>query len=391
MLTNTSSLQPQQCYAYMYLNLYGGFCTPPLPTTTTPSFRALFGSCMAVNPIPPFHRLYAFEWAYQVLQPQVAFLLGDLVYTDVEETWLGWLRVPPSLAWKRTWQVESLETLLRVTPAILMHDDHEIENGWDGSITLPRHRSALEEMKKWTDERRRVIWNYGKDVSVFIVDTRSFRHTHSILGTEQWKLLRQWFEQDEQDERGDQGERGEEESPLWKIVASPSLIANSLGTSFPFDDGDGGWNLFPKDRELLLDLAAKSKANVVFLSGDVHWALAVEHRMVRKNQGAGRSSSSSSSSSHSNLKSVWEFGASPFQALPFPAPSLVVKDDDDDEKEEEEKEEVVHFLLGGGFYHGSFEYEERDRSLTVRLHSNSLLTGVTKQVFEKRLSPKVYM
>ena len=352
-----TSLQPQHCYTYQYHTkqhtLHGAFCTPPAPSSPTPSFRAMFGSCLAVNPIPPFHRLRAFEWAWSTLRPQVVFLLGDLVYTDVEETWLWFLRVPAKLAWYRTWQVPSLEKLLRLVPAVLMHDDHEIENGWDGSV-LARHAAALKEMAFWTHGRKRQVWNYGKDVTVFVVDTRSFRHTGSILGDKQWGALEAWF--------------NATSSATWRIVASPSLVASSLGTSL-LDDGDGGWNLFPKDRDKLLALAGASTAagTTVFLSGDVHWGLAVEHRLAGN-------------------RSVWEFGASPFQALPFPTPSATTRREGVvGMGREEEEEEVVHFLAGSGYYFGSFRYDERDASLTVCIQTTSMLTGETKEVYAKQL------
>ena len=54
-----------------------------------------------------------------------------------------------------------------------------------------------------------------------------------------------------------------------------------------FDDGDLGWGSFPADRTRLLDMAANSISNTVLLSGDVHWALAVEHRVPGQVVGGG--------------------------------------------------------------------------------------------------------
>jgi phosphodiesterase/alkaline phosphatase D-like protein len=251
-----TSLTSQTCYVYNAEHLYGAFCTPPAPASSTPSFNVMFGSCLAVNPIPPFQRLRSFEWAYNTLKPTAVFVLGDLVYTDVEEKWLGFLRVPPRLAWYRTWQVPSLERLFRIVPAIIMHDDHEIENGWNGEILNIKHERAMNEMMFWTNKRRRQTWNYGQDVSTFILDTRTYRHTGSILGQEQWSTLKNWLNHGENIQ-----------PPKWRIIASPSLVADSLGNSL-LDDGDGGWNMFPNDKMKLLALINNiSESNIIIISG----------------------------------------------------------------------------------------------------------------------------
>jgi hypothetical protein len=103
-LEDTDTVRPSHCYTYRggETALYGAFCTPPPPDQPTPSFRAFFGSCIAVS-IPPLHRIRALEWAYQELRPSLVLLLGDLVYTDVNEVLLPGWRVPASLAWRRTW------------------------------------------------------------------------------------------------------------------------------------------------------------------------------------------------------------------------------------------------------------------------------------------------
>jgi hypothetical protein len=360
---SASALSPQTCYTYRLRHAqdyyYGAFCTPPLTTSSSPSFTGMFGSCLAVNAFPPFHRVHAVEWAWEALRPHVAFVFGDLVYLDIEETWLWWLRVPARVAWARTWQMPSLERLFRAVPAVLMHDDHEVENGWTSTRPLQgspaRHVAALSELDIWTRDRRQQVWQYGKDVSVFIADTRSFRtittstvdnsnragaddvnHT-SILGAAQWQQLEAWLA-----------------SPsLWHILVSPTLFARSM------KDADG-WGPFIEDRRRFLSLAPN---NTVIFSGDVHWALAVEH-----NRG-GRTS-------------VWEFGASPFQGLPFPLPTI-----DPDSDPDESSRERVHFMQGLAYFHGDFEYDSADQSLAVRLRTTSPLTGSTALIYEKRLSP----
>ena len=109
--TSASHIQPASCYAYrgrgQGRDIFGAFCSPPSPEVPSPSFRGFFGSCLAVSQMPPFHRLRSFEWAWDVLRPSVAILLGDLVYLDIEERILGWLRVPASMAWRRTWRIPS--------------------------------------------------------------------------------------------------------------------------------------------------------------------------------------------------------------------------------------------------------------------------------------------
>lgn len=343
-------LAPDRCYAYHDGGvLHGAFCTPPAPSAASSDLRGLFGSCMAVT-VPPFHRLRAFEWAWEQLQPHVALLLGDLVYTDIEQTWLSTWRVPGNLVWRRTWQVPALERLLRIVPALLMHDDHEIRNGWDG--TVGGNEEALADLDAWTRGRRPRHWRWGQDVSFFVVDTRSYRTTGSLLGEEQWRDLRDWLRND---------------NATWHVLASPSLFARSLGKSPVMDDGDGGWGDFPTDQERLLELAP---CNTVVLSGDVHWALAVEHLRSRGDKSGGRGGHCP----------VWEFGASPFQAIPFPAPQL-------DMAGRHDANERVHFLRGSAFFHGSFSFNGPDKSLGFALHSTSVLTDATSTLYSKTLTP----
>jgi hypothetical protein len=92
---------------------------------------------------------------------------------------------------------------------------------------------------------------------------------------------------------------------------------------------------------------------------DVHWGVVVEHRLDQ-------------------YKSVWEFGASPYQALPFPAPPPPPPS-------KKKQNEVIHFLSGGGYYHGSFHYDSKDSSMTVCLYSTSMFKGIVKKVYSKKV------
>ena len=72
-------VRPDTCYTYRSSGeMFGAFCTPPSPEQPTPSFRALFGSCICVS-VPPLNRIRAFEWAWTILRPSLVLLLGDLV------------------------------------------------------------------------------------------------------------------------------------------------------------------------------------------------------------------------------------------------------------------------------------------------------------------------
>ena len=77
---------------------------------------------------------------------------------------------------------------------------------------------------------------------------------------------------------------------------------------------------------------------------------------------------------------MWEFGASPFQAIPFPAPQMDMGDRHD-------VNERVHFLRGSAFFHGSFSYNGTDKSLGFALHSTSVLTDATSTLYSKTLTP----
>jgi hypothetical protein len=116
------------------------------------------------------------------------------------------------------------------------------------------------------------------------LDTRGFRsRTHapdtpskSILGLRQKKALAHWL-------------LANRATPL-KFIASPVTFSTLEGPA-----GDG-WARFTHERAWLFDFLARERiCGVVLLSGDTHAAFAVRHQ-----------------------PGLYEFSASPFQAIPMP-------------------------------------------------------------------------
>ena len=162
---------------------------------------------------------------------------------------------------------------------------------------------------------------------------------------------------------------------LWHILVSPTLFARSM------KDADG-WGPFIEDRRRFLSLAPN---NTVIFSGDVHWALAVEHtrggwQQWEKEEGSGGGGGGCISGGRT---SVWEFGASPFQGLPFPLPTI-----DPDSDPDESSRERVHFMQGLAYFHGDFEYDSADRrsQAPTRLHQGPVGNQKTKKKKKKLLS-----
>lgn len=197
----------------------------------------------------------------------------------------------------------------REVPVIAQWDDHEILNNWNPRDHAALSRAGFRAFQNYWPSRgtsqkrfyRRV--RYGPNVEVFVLDLRSHRAPNSknrqtrpgprtaLLGTEQLKWLKKSLEQS---------------TATWKIVAGEMPLA-TFAPEFGIDswaNGDGP--VLGREFELanlLSHLKDKHVHNVVWLSADVHYAMAVKFQPDRAN--------------FQNFNPFWEFIAGPLHAGTF--------------------------------------------------------------------------
>ena len=189
--------------------------------------------------------------------------LGDAVYTDGASTlkdfrrkWAEGLRGPEYLALRSS------------TSLITQWDDHEVRNNWEGDTVdarlLANARQALLEHQPFrrNEARPQQYWRslkWGKTAELFILDARSERDRAlgHYLSPEQLKWLIKGVN---------------ESDAVFKLILNTVPIGAFDAPFFaPFNDDN--WQGFPAQREeLLTRLEAAGTKNVMFLSGDFHFA-----------------------------------------------------------------------------------------------------------------------
>ncbi len=174
----------------------------------------------------------------------------------------------------------SLRRFLETTPVYVMWDDHEVRNNFAGphDEQMPAGRQALKEywpIASPPDNPHRLYRSvrYGKNVELFILDTRQYRSNNAdrdgpaktMLGAEQLQWLLSGLA---------------ESAATWKVIASsvPLSVPKPGGIIVPGYDGWAGGTDgtgFERERQVIVDaLLSKRMRNVVWLCGDVHWAQA---------------------------------------------------------------------------------------------------------------------
>lgn len=175
---------------------------------------------------------------------------------------------------------ESLRRFLERVPVYVIWDDHEVRNNFSGPFDaqMPAGRQALREywpISSPSEDPHRLYRTvrYGKDVELFILDTRQYRSRNAdqdgpaktMLGVAQLQWLLEGLAHS---------------AATWKVIVSsvPLSIPKGGGASVPGNDGwAGGTDRtgFQRERQVIVDaiLAHKMK-HIVFLGGDVHWAQA---------------------------------------------------------------------------------------------------------------------
>jgi len=258
-----------------YLLLLGGTsllaCRNNETSSEPSTIRIAFGSCAHQDKAQPLLRVAA------GLNPDVFLFLGDNIYGDSRS--MDTLRAKyAKLAAK-----EEFQSLFNQTRVFAVWDDHDY-----GENDAGRHYPYKAESKDifmdfWKvpagSERRKHEGIYGvemleaggKKIQFILLDTRTFRDNlilrdstdtahkndyvsnwnpdSTFLGEAQW----QWLEQQlfaEADIR---------------IIASSNQFSHSY-------NGWESWTNVPHERQRLIDLIKKTKANgLLFISGDVHW------------------------------------------------------------------------------------------------------------------------
>ena len=231
--------------------------------------RIHFGSCIQQDqPMPIFDTILADK-------PDLFLFLGDNIYGDTDDMAVMRAKYAQLAA-------DQGFALLRTTcPVMAVWDDHDYGVNDAGENYRMRRQSQQVFVNFWGDapgaERRKRDGVYdstvsgaeGRRVQVILLDARFFRSdakvgerrvggpyypdddpTKTVLGEEQWK----WLE-------------GELKKPAEvRLIASGiQVIAEAAGQET--------WSNFPRERQRLFDLIAKTKAEgVIFLSGDRHWA-----------------------------------------------------------------------------------------------------------------------
>ncbi len=236
-------------------------------------------------------------------KPELMIMLGDNVYADVEDTWIEEARTKGrsdalDAQVKRHIQAQydalsenkGFKALRAQIPFVATWDDHDFGKDDRGSdfpfIDLSRE-IFLDFWQEGADSPRRnqkegiysayMYGDVGKRVQVILLDSRTLRSAQfpvdkatyeerqkrnmgpylanpdakaQMLGAEQWSWLEAQLRQN---------------ADLRIIGFSIQFLADFTGWE--------SWANFPKERERLLSLIAKTRAeHIIMLSGDTHWA-----------------------------------------------------------------------------------------------------------------------
>jgi alkaline phosphatase D len=265
------------------------------------------------------------------MAPTFFLALGDMIYADnscprrrpdggsnipgafraVDHPSVDWadlsqLRLVYWAHWRYNRADASYQRLLASTPMYGMWDDHEVINNFGGSWTFWRPgvedrsgyanlvaagRGALFaytpiERNPEDPDRLYRSFTWGRDLELFLLDVRSYRSRNedadtadqakTMLGQEQLA----WLKREVGNSRA-----------TWKVIASGVPLSAPTGgpaalifgrDGWASGNGPDGWSRTGFERELqdlLRYLDQRRVTNLVFVSGDLHQALAIAYRI----------------------------------------------------------------------------------------------------------------
>ena len=239
-------------------NLKGQFRTAPIEGSTA-KFRMATSSCVRANPDKQK------SWLFMVKQaPDFHIMLGDSQYADSTK---------PEKQWSAHLQIRKFTEVAKVyrnIPTYSIWDDHDFgPNDSDGTTA-----GKKDSLKTWKQ-----MWvnpGYGTqkipgafyrfkyaDVEFFVVDGRYSRSPNkmpdnnrnkTMLGNSQFEWLINGLK---------------ESTAKFKLIASGSTWSAK---------GKDCWSQFPNDRKRFLKAINENKiSGVLYLSGDLHKSMIVEH------------------------------------------------------------------------------------------------------------------
>ncbi len=235
----------------------------------TPLTRIHFGSCIKQEqPMPIFRTILAEE-------PDLFLFLGDNVYADTDD--MAVMRA----TYARLNQDPGFSLLRASCPMMAIWDDHDFGKNDAGSDYPHKAKAQRVFLDFWGEapdsprRRREGIYDSvrmgpeGKRVQVILLDCRYFRGELKtgerrvggpyypdanpaipMLGEAQWAWLESEFRKP---------------AALRILATGIQFIAEAVGQET--------WSNLPSERQRMIDLITKTKANgVIFVSGDRHWA-----------------------------------------------------------------------------------------------------------------------
>jgi alkaline phosphatase D len=236
-----------------------------------PLTRIAFGSCINTNTHPMLDRVLRTDF-------DLFILLGDNIYADTTN----------AAVMQRKYDALKGSLFFRglreKAPLMATWDDHDYganDAGAEYSMKRASQRLFLDFMDEPEDSPRRrregvydaqVFGPPGERVQVILLDVRYFRSALStgvnnvvpsggkyvpnpdpnatMLGDAQWAWLEEQL----------------------KVPAEVRIIGTGIQFISEFSGGEA-WANLPREKQRMLDLLAKTKANgVIFISGDRHWA-----------------------------------------------------------------------------------------------------------------------
>lgn len=229
--------------------------------------------------------------------PHAYIGLGDQVYADIGPNGVTAANAASYAAlYRATWDDPALRACWASLPAVLVWDDHEIWNDYDGSANTDRFPAALAsyadyQRSRQSDASAWTVLDCGP-ASVFMLDTRSFRDANeapdgphkTMLGSAQFDALTSFITTS---------------AARVRIIASPTPFTQYVTT------GRDGWAQgFPSERDRLFQLIADhDPATVVLVTGDQHWPGVFKHTLP-------------------NAQHVYELLATPVAAFFRPPPTV---------------------------------------------------------------------